>query len=89
MTFPVFRDRKFFWLSWLVSLLVVLALIAEMLAPSARAEDPPVDPPAPVQAPASTEDVDFPSAMIQAKSTGKKVEVTGGAVGLVDHVGQP
>ncbi len=77
MVFPVSRDRKFFWLSWLVSALAALALCAEVLVPSARAEDPPVDPPSPVQAPASTEDVDFPSAMIQAKATGKKVEVTG------------
>lgn len=53
MVFPVSRDRKFFWVSYLVSALCAVVLVFALLPGSARAEDPPVDPPAPVAAPAS------------------------------------
>lgn len=76
MVFPVSRDRKFFWVSYLVSALCAVVLVFALLPGSARAEDPPVDPPAPVAAPASGEAVDFPSAVIRSKATGKRVEVS-------------
>lgn len=43
---------------------------------SARAEDPPVEPAPQVSAPVSPEELDFPSAVVQSRATGERVEVT-------------
>lgn len=76
MTFPVSRGRSFLFATWLVSVVAAVAMLVALLPGNARAEDPPA-PPAPAPAaPAAGGVVDFPSAVVQAKATGKRVEVT-------------
>ncbi|MCL6424344.1 DNRLRE domain-containing protein [Brachybacterium sp. JHP9] len=75
MFFPVLRGRPLFWISWCVSVLLVGAFMGVAALSPARAEGPAAPPAAPA-APAPPELVDFPSARVQAKATGKKVEVT-------------
>ncbi|MFC0675652.1 DNRLRE domain-containing protein [Brachybacterium hainanense] len=62
-----------------VAWLCLLALLlVDGVVPRAFAEDPPVDDPAPeVSAPVAPSSTDFPSALIQARANGKRVEVTG------------
>ena len=60
-----------------VSAVCAAALVVSGL-PSDQAwgEDPPVEPSPEVSAPVSPETVDFPSAVVQARATGERVEVT-------------
>lgn len=60
-----------------VSAVCVAALVVTGLPPEqAWGEDPPVVPSPQVSAPVSPETVDFPSAVVQARATGERVEVT-------------
>lgn len=64
-------------LSVVSSICVAALVVTGVSASPVFAEDPPVDPPAPeVSAPVAPESVDFPSAVVQARATGERVEVT-------------
>ena len=51
-------------------------VVAGLPSDQAWGEDPPVEPSPEVSVPVSPETVDFPSAVVQARATGGRVEVT-------------
>lgn len=75
--FPVLRARRFFWVSWVASVVCAVALMVTLLPSASWAEDPPTDPPkADASTPVTAVGTDFPSAVVQARATGKPVEIT-------------